>query len=73
MPKTTTTCSGCSATVKITDDAVTVDVPSNGRRGSLHVAAHTLTAEDAYVTEDGMVCWTCPVCGYADSYDEASA
>jgi RNase P subunit RPR2 len=65
-----TVCSGCmeAVTVRLTPGTVTVRVPSNGKRGSLHQPAHDLT--DDLESDDGdLVTWTCPSCGHADSYD----
>jgi len=63
----TTTCSGCSEEVKVAAYEATVQVPSNGKRGSLHVPAHKVVAD---VYDDGdLLTWDCPACGYADSYD----
>lgn len=68
----TTVCSGCMEPVKVNVVTLTVTmrVPSNGKRGSLHVAAHTVTTE---ATSDGdLVMWDCPRCEYADSvYQDA--
>lgn len=64
-----TTCSGCMADVKIDveNEKVHVVVPSNGRRGSLHIPAHTVSS-DLY-GDDDLLQWECPACEYADSYD----
>lgn len=65
-------CSGCAEpfTLYTGTFVVTMRVPSNGKRGSLHVAAHKVTAEA--VESDGLILWDCPRCGYAESYDEGS-
>ena len=65
----TTTCSGCAEQVRVDGDqgTATVRVASNGRRGSLHIAAHTVTAD---VYNDGdLLTWDCPACDHADSWD----
>jgi len=67
--RVTTTCSGCAADVRVDVDGgtATVRVPSNGKRGSLHVPAHDVVAD--VVVADDLAMWDCPVpsCGYADS------
>jgi len=67
----TTTCSDCSLPTKVNIDRGTVEVkvPSNGKRGSLHVPAHVLTTE-AWTTDDYLFTYDCPACGYADSVTE---
>lgn len=52
---------------------VTMTMPSNGRAkagwgaAGKHVPAHPVTTE-GYLGYDGvLICWECPVCGYADS------
>lgn len=65
-----TECSGCWANVRVNRDTavVTSRVPSNGKRGSLHVPAHDVTSD--VLNDDGdLVTWDCPVCEYADSFD----
>lgn len=66
-----TDCSGCRLDVKINRDhgTASIVIPSNGKRGSLHVPAHTVVA-DAF--DDGeLITWDCPnpACDYADSFD----
>lgn len=64
-----TTCSGCMIDVKIDveNEVVTALIPSNGRRGSLHIPAHEVSS-DLYGDED-LLQWDCPACEHADSYD----
>lgn len=64
-----TTCSSCSADLKVYPHAgsVTSVVPSNGKRGSLHVPAHTVEAD--LDGDDDLLTWDCPACGEADSFD----
>lgn len=64
-----TTCSNCSADVALFPHAgsVTSKVASNGKRGSLHVPAHTVEAD--LDGDDDLLTWDCPVCGDADSFD----
>lgn len=62
-------CSGCSNpfTLNTVTGKVTAKVPSNGKRGSLHVPARTETTE---AVDDGiLLLWDCPFpgCGYAES------
>lgn len=66
-----TTCSGCSADVELVNGSAVVAVPSNGKRGSLHVPAHKVEAPLSFTEDDSLLLWDCPVpsCGYADSYD----
>jgi hypothetical protein len=51
---------------------VTMTKPSNGRRkadwgpAGKHVPAHQVTTQ-GYTTDDFLILWECPVCGYADS------
>ncbi|GAB3081150.1 hypothetical protein GCM10027053_52170 [Intrasporangium mesophilum] len=68
-----TDCSDCriDLTVDTSAGTVTARIPSNGKRGSLHVPAHTATSD---LWDDGdLWMWDCPVCGHADSYDPHSA
>lgn len=64
-----TTCSSCFIDLTLDRDAETVSatVPSNGRRGSLHVPAHRVEA-DLY-GDDDLLQWECPACEHADSFD----
>lgn len=64
-----TTCSGCSEPVKVDVDGgvATMRVPSNGKRGSLHVPAHDVTADVLIDSDDTLAMWDCPRCEYADS------
>jgi hypothetical protein len=64
----TSECSGCMEpfTLNRTTLVVTMTVPSNGRRGSLHMPAHVV-ATDAAVGSLGLIEWDCPRCGYAES------
>lgn len=64
-----TECSGCMEPVKVDVEGgvATMRVPSNGKRGSLHVAAHDVTAEVLIDSDDTLAMWDCPRCGYADS------
>lgn len=71
---TSTTCSACAInlTVDANNGVVTAVVPSNGKRGSLHVPAHTVIGDvlfDASDDDGDLGMWDCPACGYADSYD----
>lgn len=67
-------CDGCL--LDVTLDAVggvaVTHVPSNGKRGSLHVPAHDveviLVTADDYLFE-----WECPACEYANSWTEDEA
>ena len=70
----TTTCSGCAISTHLNIDlgTATVRIPSNGKRGSLHVAAHIAQAS-VWTTDDYLWCWDCPACGYADSWTEDEA
>lgn len=65
----TTECSGCMEPVSVDIDAglATMHVPSNGRRGSLHVPAHDVTAEVSIDADGVLALWDCPRCEYADS------
>ena len=69
MAVTATTCSGCRVEVTLRTAAATATVliPSNGRRGDLHVPAHTVTA--ALFGDDDLIEWECPACGHPDSFD----
>lgn len=60
-------CSGCGEplALNVATLVVTMRVPSNGKRGSLHVPAHDVTAEAVEVGP--LIEWDCPLCGYADS------
>lgn len=78
IPAQTTECSGdCELGVYLDLDAetVTVQVPSNGRRGEGHVPAHQEVRDldgidwDDEDEEPVVIYWTCPVCQYADSLD----
>jgi hypothetical protein len=64
-----TTCSGCRINVTLfpRDAKVTALIPSNGKRGSLHVPAH-MVSSDLYGDED-LYEWDCPACEHADSFD----
>jgi len=66
-------CGGCmeDVSLNLSTGTVTMTIPSNGRRGSLHVAAHTVTA-DVYTVLGDLPAWDCPACGYADSWDESA-
>jgi hypothetical protein len=69
-----TTCSACAAdvTLDLEVGTATVTVPSNGRRGALHVPAHDVVTDVHGDTDDlVLVTWECPVpsCEHADSYD----
>lgn len=70
-----TTCSNCRVNLVIDDETtlggtiVRAQVPSNGKRGSLHVPAHE-EVTDAWSDDSGsLIQWDCPVCEYADSFD----
>jgi hypothetical protein len=69
MAVITTTCSECAEDVVLRTAAgtVTVAVASNGRRGSLHVPAHTVTSDLS--GDDDLYEWECPACGHPDSFD----
>lgn len=62
-----TECAECFAAVRVDLDAgtATARIPSNGRRGSLHVPAHAASTEGTFT--DVLFLWECPACGYADS------
>lgn len=64
-----TICSGCMEPVKVDIDngVATMQVPSNGRRGSLHVPAHEVTADVMIDSDDTLAMWECPRCDYSDS------
>lgn len=64
-----TTCSACSEAVvlDIQAERVSAKVPSNGKRGALHVPAHEVTGD--LWGDDDMLEWDCPRCGYGDSFD----
>lgn len=67
-----TTCSGCSEQVTVDRNfgVAIAKVPSNGKRGSLHVPAHNVSV-DLDGDDGDLVTWDCPwpTCGYADSFD----
>ncbi|MGV8846107.1 hypothetical protein [Tessaracoccus sp.] len=61
------TCSQCGETFALNTvtGLVTMRAPSNGRRGSLHVPAHVVTAQG---DDDGTLWhWECPLCEYSES------
>lgn len=62
-------CSGCMESFRLntTTGIVTMTVPSNGRRGSLHVPAHDVTTEATLDRVETLLLWDCPRCGYAES------
>lgn len=64
-----TTCSGCmrEVTVDLAAGSVTMRVPSNGKRGSLHVPAHDAVSEVTF--DDTLAHFECPAedCDYEDS------
>ena len=64
-----TECASCfqPVTIGVEREVLTSRIPSNGKRGSLYVAPHTVEAEITVNDESGLVLWDCPVCGYADS------
>lgn len=66
----TTTCSGCSETVKVDRDRATVTArrASNGVRGQRHVPAHDVVV-DLDSDDEHLLMWDCPLCGHADSFD----
>lgn len=70
MTSTSVPCSGCARTVVLDLDngVARVQMPSNGKRGSLHVPAHALMTDEVVVDET-LAMWDCPACGYADSLD----
>ena len=71
-----TDCSGCRIDVRVNilrgSGTVTATVASNGKRGSAHVPAHDVDGPAWVEDTTGLVMWDCPVCGYADSFDEGS-
>lgn len=68
-PIVRTTCSDCSIAVRVNLDTgvVTARIPSNGKRGSLHVPAHDETTQGSLDSDETLLLWDCPACGYADS------
>ena len=62
-------CSGCMEdfTLDVGTGIVTMRVPSNGKRGSLHVGAHEVTTEATLDRAGVLLLWECPRCGYAES------
>lgn len=46
---------------------VTVDLPSNGRRGAGHEPARTVVVSADTSAGDPLLHWECPSCGYAES------
>lgn len=77
-----TTCSSCFIDVQVvivTDGSdrpavesllaasVKARIPSNGKRGSLHVPAHEVRTEATLDADGTLLLWECPSCGYADS------
>ena len=71
---TKTTCSECFIDLIIDLDAgvVRATIPSNGRRGSLHVPAHDVEADLTVDEGTDLIMWDCPACGHADSFDPHS-
>ena len=64
-----TDCSGCLEPFRLDTETgvVTMHVPSNGKRGSLYVPAHDVTADAVLDANGDLLVWQCPRCGYADS------
>lgn len=64
-------CSGCGEPFRLSLGSmrVAMDVEANGKRGSLHVAAHTVTGPAFTDADTGLVMWDCPRCGYAESQE----
>lgn len=62
-------CSGCMEPFRLdtVTGVVTMTVPSNGKRGSLHVPKHDVTAEATLDRPGVLLLWDCPRCGYAES------
>jgi hypothetical protein len=65
-------CSGCNTVTKLdlVNGTATLTVPSNGKRGRLHVPAHQAVATVWYTDGTDLAMWECPLCGYADSWVE---
>lgn len=62
-----TECGDCfiGVQVDLANMVAAAKIPSNGKRGKGHVAAHWLSTD---MTSDGtLALWECPACGYADS------
>jgi hypothetical protein len=74
LTKVVTQCSGCHARTLLNVEVGTaaVQIPSNGKRGSLHVPAHTVSTS-LWTTDDYLWMWDCPACEYADSWTEDEA
>jgi len=71
MNTITTTCSGCDRRVvlKLATNEAHVAYKGNGLRGSKHVPGGVGIAELCH-DENDLIIWDCPVCDYADSYEE---
>lgn len=67
-------CDGCllDVTLDIESGTATTHVPSNGKRGSLHVPAHDVI-EGLWTQDDYLWEWDCPECEYANSWTEDEA
>lgn len=64
-------CSGCMEAFRLDTETgtVTMTVPSNGKRGSLHVPTHQVTTMAVLDRGNDLLLWDCPFpgCGYAES------
>jgi hypothetical protein len=68
-------CSGCMEdfTLDVDTGVITMRVPSNGKRGALHVPAHDVATEAVLAPDGVLVTWECPRCGYSESEYEDPA
>lgn len=64
-----TECAECFAPVRVNVDTGVVKAtkPSNGKRGKTYVGAHPVESQGYLDSDETLLLWDCPVCGYADS------
>jgi hypothetical protein len=65
-----TICSGCDrpAILDLVAEEVRVKYAGNGIQGRKHIPGGVGVA-DLWVNDNDLICWDCPVCENADSYE----
>lgn len=65
-----TICSACDRPVvlDLMEETARVAYKGNGIQGRKHIPGGVGVA-DLYITDDDLICWDCPVCETADSYE----
>lgn len=65
-----TICSGCDLPVvlDLVEDVARVAFKGNGLQGRKHIPGGVGVA-DLWVNDDDLICWDCPVCDHADSFE----